>query len=261
MTTGKVKVGRCIPHKYFTPEFNGYSSIIVMVKKHNNDEQYGDISPYYIKVQVPGFPNGVIHENYWQFLKVYNSVEPIESTFSLKDTRIAWKHEGCIQLDEDNNITPAWNDWRLRGFASNNYIRFPVGSNPKKRASCQFALTLNTDGSVNTDNKLDYVQSRKQTYVTKYCENVKNHNLFLELKQRLLNGENLLIIEPDGPHQESLLYYKNKYNVNNDFIINHTVDVTIENMQILINDTKHAFGHGYCLAMELLEITESVINL
>lgn len=41
-------------------------------------------------------------------------------------------------------------------------------------------------------------------------------------------------------------YFTQEFNVNNNYII---------------NDTKHAFGHAYCLAIELLEITESVINL
>ncbi len=71
-------------------------------------------------------------------------------------------------------------------------------------------------------------------------------------------GQKLFIIEVDGPHQESLNYYKQTYGVGDDFIVNGSIDVTIPNMQIMINDTKHAFGHGYCLAMELLGITEEV---
>jgi hypothetical protein len=39
---------------------------------------------------------------------------------------------GYIQIDAEGNVTPEWNN-----------IQFPVGSNPKDRASCQFSLTLN----------------------------------------------------------------------------------------------------------------------
>jgi len=45
-----------------------------------------------------------------------------------------------------------------------------------------------------------------------------------------------------------------------DFIVNFTIEVNHENMQILINDTKYPFGHGYCLAMELLGIRQQVVN-
>ena len=41
---------------------------------------------------------------------------------------------------------------------------------------------------------------------------------------------------PDGPHQELLEYYKNKYNVNNNFIVIHTILVNKDNMEILLND-------------------------
>jgi hypothetical protein len=95
--------------------------------------------------------------------------------------------------------------------ATQSWVRFPVGSNPVERAKCQFSLTLKDNGTVDYTRKLDYVQSRKETYGKVYCENVKRHSLFKELQRRLDAGENLLIIEVDGPHQESLSYYKEKY--------------------------------------------------
>ena len=75
----------------------------------------------------------------------------------------------------------------------------------------------------------------------------------IALKNRLINGENLLIIEVDGPHQESLDYYKEKYEVGDDFIQKNTMLANDENINIMLNDTKHPFGHGYCLAMTLLD--------
>ena len=66
--------------------------------------------------------------------------------------------------------------------------------------------------------------------------------------QRHAAGENLLIIEVDGPHQESLEYYKETYGVGDDFIIDNTIIANQENLDLMINDTKHAYGHGYVLA-------------
>ena len=65
-----------------------------------------------------------------------------------------------------------------------------------------------------------------------------------------------MIIEVDGPHQESLNYYKHTYGVSEDFIDKNTISVNENNMKIMLNDTKHPFGHGYCLAMALLDKDE-----
>lgn len=74
------------------------------------------------------------------------------------------------------------------------------------------------------------------------------------MKNKLENGENLLICEVDGPHQESLEYYREKYKVQESFIENNSIEVTFENMKIMLEHTKHSFGHGYCLALALLEM-------
>ena len=78
----------------------------------------------------------------------------------------------------------------------------------------------------------------------------------------------------DGPCQSSLDYYKEKYDVDDNFIVDHTMEVTDKNIDIMLNDRKHPFGplrgegsprgyprrlgrrvgHGYCLAMALLNM-------
>ena len=255
-TIGQVRVGRRIHHPHFQePSYPGFTPIVVMRNTHS----YGKLSPYCIRVPVSGFPDGVIHENYWQFLKVYPQVPPRIVTLSEKDKTIAWTHEGCIQVDDQGDVTPEWDDWRIRGFSSENFIRFPNGSDPKDRAACLYAKTLNEDGTVSAE-RLDLIPARKKNYVKTYCENVQHHSLFKQLQLRLLSGENLLIIEVDGPHQESLDYYKQKYKVGHNFIVNSTILVTVETMIIMINDPRHSFGHGYALASKLLGIEDQIIN-
>jgi hypothetical protein len=99
---------------------------------------------------------------------------------------------------------------------------------------------------------LDYVQSRRLIYLPVYAQLLEGNRLFEHLRARHLSGEDLLIIEVDGPHQESLAYYRQKYGVAADFIVGDTVDVNAHSMRLLLNDTKHPFGHGYCLAMALM---------
>lgn len=99
---------------------------------------------------------------------------------------------------------------------------------------------------------LDYVEARKQIFVKLYNQLVVKEKQFWELKERHQQGENLVII--DGPHQESLPYYQESYGVNNDFIENNTIVATRENLEIMFNDTKHFFSHGYALAAILQDI-------
>jgi hypothetical protein len=82
---------------------------------------------------------------------------------------------------------------------------------------------------------------------------VRKYDLFRELVVRLQNGENLMIVEVDGPHEESLGYYKSLYGVGNDFIEDNSMEATPANIEIMLNDAKHPFGHGYCLAASLLK--------
>jgi hypothetical protein len=98
--------------------------------------------------------------------------------------------------------------------------------------------------------ELDYIEARKNIYLPEYIKCIKNLVKFRELEKRIEKGENLLIIEVDGPHQESLDYYKEKYGVSDDFIEESTILATKENLDIMLNDEKRPFGHGYCLAWE-----------
>ena len=125
-------------------------------------------------------------------------------------------------------------------------VRYPVTFNKTVRASCLYALW---EGE-----KLGYIDARKKIYKKVYTDLVKKTNKFEKLKQMLQNGINFLIVEVDGPRQESLEYYKEKYKVSDDFIVNNTIEVNSKNMDIILNDTRHAFGHGYCLAMALLNL-------
>ena len=129
------------------------------------------------------------------------------------------------------------------------HLRYPAGFNNMK--NCLYAIHEYEDGTLS--GKLDYIESRKITYLPLYCKLVKKEEQFSELKSRLENGENLLIIEVDGPHQESLKYYQEKYNVDDNFIENSTILINNRAIQIMLNDPKHPFGHGYCLAMALLD--------
>jgi hypothetical protein len=241
-----IRVGRIIYPKYggqgIYPSYDGFTNIVVLMKGHT---EWGELGPYDLVDE-----EGVILENRWQFEKVYETVPKSRRHKSRNDKTVIWDHPAEVHI-KDGKLTPEYYAWREKGMKSKHAIRYPVGFN--HRHECQYALAEAEDGTIDEDDKLDYVESRKRIYVKEYCSLVKEKDKFKELQERLKGGENLLIIEVDGPHQESLDYYKEKYGVEDDFIENSTVLINEDSINIMLNNEKHPFGHGYCLAMALLD--------
>jgi hypothetical protein len=237
-----LRVGRRIYDrngKFVDPSFEGFTSILCLTKS----SPYGDIGPYCLLNE-----KGHNMENIWQFSKVYEVVPKTIERYSRYDSTIIWQHPEEIHY-KDGKLNEAYKIWRQKGFNNKYHVRYPIGF--KNKSKCLFAIKENDDGTLDETKKLNYIEARKEIYLPVYSKLVKPHKKFKELENRLKRGENLLIIEVDGPHQESIDYYKNTYNVSDDFIVNNTILITRENMNIMLNDEKHPFGHGYCLAMAL----------
>jgi hypothetical protein len=227
-----VRVGRIVNNK--NPSYEGFIPIVVMTKS----SKYGDIGPYCLKNE-----SGHIMENIWQFHKVYEKVPKIKQSYSRWDSRTIWEYPAETHITDGEPNELYWL-WREAGLNAVDAIRYPVGT--KHRHECLYSL-LN-------GKKLNYVEARKEIYFKEYATLVKQHPKFIKLQKMLADGKSLLITEIDGPHQENLNYYKEKYNVGDDFIENDTMLSTKENLDIMLNDTINAFGHGYCLAACLLNI-------
>ena len=239
-----IRVGRC---KYTNagqpiyPSYDGYTPIVVLMKSHS---QYGVLGPYTLKDD-----DGVIMENRYQYSKIYKKVPATTQYYSRFNKMVTWSHPAETHY-ANGQILPAYWAWRNKGMNNPHYVRYPVGYHNMHK--CLFAIKDEN----NPDEHLDYIEARKQIYLPLYCELAKKEAKFTQLKNRLDAGENLLIIEVDGPHQESLDYYMEKYGVNDSFIENDTMLAIDENLVIMLNDEKHPFGHGYCLAMALLELED-----
>ena len=250
MSYGKVRVGRRVYAKngtFVDPKVVNYSTVLCLTKS----SPFGAISPYCLCDE-----QGRNMENIWQFSKVYPRVEATTCCYSRYDKRVIWSHPAEVHVDKNNRLLPAYFEWRRKGTTAKDAIRYPVGFHGRHK--CVGAVVSDVPvGQHEEEHKfLDYVESRRQIYLVVYTRLLSKHWMFCKLRQRCLAGENLLIVEVDGPHQESMDYYKERYNVGDDFIVGNTVDVNKESMRILLNDTKHPFGHGYCLAMALLDKAE-----
>lgn len=229
------------------PSYDGFTKVICLMPS----SRYGDISPYTLKDE-----KGRLLENVWQFSKFYldipKSVQRYARVGNKHNRRIIWEHGAEVHMTSEREPNSAYLAWRKKGMEHNEAVRYPATF--KHRTKCICAYKEQSDGSIDVTKPLDYVKARKEIYLPLYMEAVKKSPTFLKLQARLKNGENLLIIEVDGPHEESLSYYKESYGVPDDFIERDTILATPDNMKIMLNDTKHNFGHGYCLAMALLEM-------
>lgn len=227
-----IRVGRRIGNT--NPEYDGFEQIIVVMKSHC--QKWYPLSPYDLRDE-----NGHIMENIWQFSKCYATVPKSIQYYSQWNKKVIWDWPAQIHID-NNELTSEYFQWRNAGFANPYAVRYPVGYNYRNTVVCSY----DNDG-----NRLDYVSARKQIYTKVYSRLAKQTPEFQELRQKLLAGTNLLIVDVDGPHQESLDHYKKLYNVDDNFIEKHSMLATTENLNIVLYDTKHSFGHGYVLAAAL----------
>jgi hypothetical protein len=234
-----IRVGRRIYNgsKFTDPTYPNFIPILCLTKS----SVYGSLGPYVLKDD-----DGCIMENIWQFSKLYRNIPESIQKYSAYDKTIIWSHPAETHVDEKDQPNALYWKWREKGMHNPHAVRYPVGYH--HRHACIGSLVKNVDDRYVL---LDYVNARKQIYLPVYVTLVKKQPQYKELRELLRQGKNLLIIEVDGPHQESLEYYRDKYNVANDFIENSTILATKENLDIMLNDTKHAFGHGYCLAIAL----------
>jgi hypothetical protein len=240
--SGKLFVGRMVyDHGKLvkTPSLPGFKSIKVMMKSHSD---WWPLSPYYLEDE-----KGRILENKWQFSKIYSDVPSVMQTYSRYNKQVIWQHPKEIHVTKDGILTKEYWAWRRKGMECPYAIRYPVGY--YHRHKCLGALKSGYPQI------LDYIESRKQIYLPEYVNAVRKEPLFNRLVEMLRNGENLLILEVDGPHQESLSYYKEKYGTSN-FIRDHCMEAKREYLQFMLEEPKHPFGHGYCLCIALLDEIE-----
>jgi hypothetical protein len=235
--SGLIRVGRRVGNKY--PTFPGFTPIISLTKS----TKFGSISPYELKTD-----EGIILENAYQFCKIYEEVPFSRQVYSRFDQRVIWEHpterhvRPLSTKPGFGELTPDFFAWQMKGFSCPYPVRYPVGYG--HRQECL--------GSYYGGKILSYIESRHEIYLPLMTSALAKAPQFHELVARHKKGENLLIIEIDGPHEESLEYYKKNYGVADDWIINNTIEASISNLNIMINDPLHPFGHGYCIALSIL---------
>jgi len=193
---------------------------------------------------------GILFENFYQGCKVYdvvyeNEVYPSKYQFG-NPKYLQWKFtpinpDGDLILDGDSINYDLYFNWRNSLWQCKNPVRYPNKIDRRKRT--KFALCIDKDGN---ESRFDYIQSRKEIYVKEYIRLVKLLPEYTVLLNKLKNGINLMICEIDVPScnkKGEYGLYCNELNICN---------MSIERLNILLNDSSEAFGHGLCLAYALL---------
>lgn len=97
------------------------------------------------------------------------------------------------------------------------------------------------------ETSMDYITSRKQLYMKEYTRLIKPLSEYDILLNKLKNNKNIMICEVDVPAIHKKGHFGKDCNENN-----ICRDITIDRLELLLDDPSEAFGHGLCLAHALL---------
>jgi hypothetical protein len=127
----------------------------------------------------------------------------------------------------NDEIQPEYYKFKEKIFNCKKPIRFPNGYQRTKDVA--FSLIIDKNGC---ETRLDYINARKLIYVKEYCRLIRKLDELSELKNYLVEGKALVICEIDVPNNEQ---------------------ITLTKLESLVNNKNIKFGHGLCLAWELLK--------
>lgn len=163
----------------------------------------------------------VTFEGYWQYGKIFRELG---------------------HVDEQNQITQKWYNFRAKGYAKTKGDRHPVGtkSNIVKfiddRGNNHYQY-YSAIASAYLGTVLDYISSRKIIYSPVYAWLVIKTPAYQALKSMVDNGVNVQILDLD--------------------ILPGSHEITLEFLRERINDPSTPFGHAYILSGLLAGIEPS----
>jgi hypothetical protein len=230
---GSVCVAKYYPGKS-PPEKPGYRTVVI----HTDARPLGgDLSPYVLRDE-----KGRLLENIWQFSKIYRRIDAQRISKSrFQKNEIIWEHSEEQHIAADGSITREYWAWRNKGQRNYYAVRYPAGFNG--RASCVASLWP-VDGQLRW---LDYVAARKHIYCGEYARLAPRTPHFKILSNLLDAGENLLIVEVDGP--DPTLTHGPYANISP---ASPCMPMNEATCRYLINDVTRPFGHGFVIAALLL---------
>jgi len=243
----KTKQAKNITEQCVAPD--GYI-VVNVLSWHEHDTPYYDLCPYVLKTdghEIQDNKGGVIFENFWQGSKVYPIVKPIEvyphHTFKGNKKYLWWSYDKEeTHIDDNGDVKKEYFNWKKSLFDCAKPVRYP--NSYALKHTCKFTLLVKKDG---TQEKLNYLEARKQLYCNEYMRLVRTKSSYKKLLNMLLEGKKLCIFEVDVPAVT-------KKGVHGKYAKDGNVfKASLKKINKLLNDTSEPFGHGLCLAKALLE--------
>jgi hypothetical protein len=232
---GRVAVAKYYPGKPL-PQTPGFRNVLIHTAPTGEG---GPLSPYVLRDEY-----GHLLENVWQFSKVYREVDAQRVPLSrYQPDTIVWQHGHEKHVDVlangEETVTPAYWEWRLKGFRNAYAVRYPNGFNGRHK--CLYCYWKGE--------RLDYIAARKLIYCGEYARLAPRTAAFQHLRQLLADGVNLQLIEVDGP--DPTLTYPPYDQISR---AAPGMLMTEETVRLLLNDARKPFGHGFVIAALLLGI-------
>lgn len=215
--------------------------------------EWKELSPFFIRIpkyvekETGAEFHNIIFEDFYQSFKVYEKVD--------KQNQKDWKWPAEIHVDANGNPNEKWWNWHSALLKHDQAVRRPNGKNiplysyfvSEAPFSALHAEKELCEAKFKSE-KLGIVDARKQIYIPYLKELYLNHPVFQKLLQKVRNGINVMIIEPDGPFLD---------------VYPDGLEVNLPILQSLIEVTNYAaegyphkyrpYGHGYVIAMALLQ--------
>lgn len=251
--------------------------------------KWAELCPYKLRTDGEEWasnPGGILFENFYQGLKVYPKIYPIKVYPSQyqknNDKYLMWEYKTVS--GEGDELYPSYKKYRekqekegmlfLEGINLEYYyrwrnslwqcdrpIRYPNHYNHK--GEVLFSLIENNKEDEKEHKREDekeekeenytsykflmgYIDARKEVYVKEYKRLVRKTVEYKKLLSYLKEGKKLCISEIDVPDSSKRGYY-------GEFARGKFCGISKERLEILLEDSSEAFGHGLALCMALLE--------
>lgn len=220
------------------PNVQGYENIPAFSR---GPSPYKELSPFNIGPVIyeedGQIKQAPIFENFWQGWKVYPDVKRQN-----QKGKKPWVWPAEIHINSNGNPNQLWKRWHNALLEHKTSVRHPN----KGGKSPLYAWWNNQ--------KLEVVNSRKAIYIPYLQELYRKHPSYKIILNKILNGENIIILEPDGPN---LVVYRDGLSLNMETLYkmqNITKLSEFPNWNGEGDPNKYVpYGHGYVLGLTMME--------
>lgn len=177
-------------------------------------------------------------ENLWQYRKVYPQLQHWDNEKGTPNNKwTIWRKNGYKLLKNNKGVRTPPDVAKLKK-TWKNACKAKYNSDEEK-AVCIKLANWTPSGLWWEGECLDYITARKRVYVPIYANLIRENEAFKAIKALVNKGENVMILDLDGPPL---------------FLFPLGMEINMENCKTMINNPSYLFGHGYVVAALLADL-------